>query len=108
MRSGSKEDVSYASLLHSLFLMCDHHLRKVEEELKEDRLKHKQQPLESEGLKTWEVDLQFLTNQMLHPQHGTIRSKDTELEKPKQAQSSRLTEKRNREEKEKERTKERY
>ena len=108
MRSGSKEDVSYASLLHSLFLMCDHHLRKVEEELKEDRLKHKQQPLESEGLKTWEVDLQFLKNQMLHPQHGTIGSKDTDLEKRKEAQSSRLMEKRNREEKEKERTKERY
>lgn len=108
MKSGSEEEVSYISMLDSLFMMCDYDFKKVEEELKEDRLKHKQQPQESDGLKTWEVDILFLKNQMLNPQFGTIGSKDKDYEKRKETQSLRLEEKRKREEKEKEKAKERY
>ena len=108
MKSDSEEEMSYISMLDSLFMMCDYDFKKVEEELKEDRLKHKQQPQESDGLKTWEVDILFLKNQMLNPQFGTIGSKDKDYEKRKETQSLRLEEKRKREEKEKEKAKERY
>ena len=40
MKSDSEEEMSYISMLDSLFMMCDYDLKKVEEELKEDRLKH--------------------------------------------------------------------
>ena len=40
-----------------------------------------EQPSECQGLKTWEIDFQFLQNQMLHPQVGVVGSRDKNLEK---------------------------
>ena len=58
-------------------------------------------------MKTWEIDFEFLLNQMKHPQIGSMDSLDTDLTKRKKLQNVRVMERQKSEVQEKEEQEER-
>ena len=67
-----------------------------------------EQPSECQGLNTWEIDFQFLQNQMLHPQVGVVGSRDKNLEKREKTRSTKMGEQMKRERIEEEEKKQRF
>ena len=83
MGPGSVNEIKCEGMLDSLFNMTYSDLERVKEELKKQKLLHKVQTFECQEMKTWEIDFEFLLNQMMHPQIGSMDSLDTDLTKRK-------------------------
>ena len=75
MIEGSKKEEEYTNMLNSLFNMTHSDPEDAKKELKQDRLNQQKKGKGCEG-KRWELDFQFLLDQMKHPQIGTICRED--------------------------------
>ena len=73
MVEGSQKEEEYVNMLNSLCSMTYSDPEDVKKELKKDRLLQKE---EGKDGKRWELDFEFLLNQMKHPQIGTIGCED--------------------------------
>ncbi len=92
MIEGSKNEIEYTKLLNSLCSMTYLDLEEVKNELKKNRLLQEEENGTWEGRKwkRWELDYEFLLNQMKHPQIGTIGVEDCQYRKKKSDQIARL------------------